>query len=301
MKHLSVMLLVLAVLLTACGKNPVEPEIPEPSTPEITASEATVPEVAVPETTVPETTVPETTVPETTVPETTVPEVAIPETTVPETTVPETTQPEHTSLYIPGVSVEDVIVWFHEVCLDAEYIISGDPSRLQKWETPIFYMLHGEATQEDRAVLDAFAQWLNSVEGFPGISQTENTWEANLNIYFTDEQGFVEIMGSDYTNMDGAVTFWYDGADAIYQAVICIRTDIDQYLRNSVIQEELYNGLGPVQDTRLRSDSLIYQEYSQTQSMTQVDRLILQLLYHQDLRCGMNAQDCEAVIRNLYH
>ena len=30
-------------------------------------------------------------------------------------------------------------------------------------------------------------------------------------------------------------------------------------------------------------------------------KLLLQLLYHPDIRCGMNAAECEAVIRGLYY
>jgi hypothetical protein len=37
------------------------------------------------------------------------------------------------------------------------------------------------------------------------------------------------------------------------------------------------------------------------QSMTEVDELILKLLYHPQIQCGMDAQQCEAVIRQLYY
>ena len=32
-----------------------------------------------------------------------------------------------------------------------------------------------------------------------------------------------------------------------------------------------------------------------------IDLLILQLLYHPDIKCGMNASACEEVIRSLYY
>ena len=87
----------------------------------------------------------------------------------------------------------------------------------------------------------------------------------------------------------------------IYDATICYRTDLDQYLRNSVILEEIYNGLGPIQDTALRPDSLIYQGFSEPQWVTPVDELILKLLYHPSILPGMDAQQCEQVIRSLYY
>ena len=108
------------------------------------------------------------------------------------------------------------------------------------------------------------------------------------------------LMGPEYTYMDGAVRFWYVN-DEIIDSIICYRTDINQYTRNSVILEEIYNGLGPIQDTNLRTDSIIFQGYSEPQWLTPMDELILRLLYHPDILPGMDAQQCEQIIRTLYH
>ena len=207
-------------------------------------------------------------------------------------------EPEPSSLAIPGLPVEDVIQYFNEVCLDAEYVNSGDPSRLQKWVMPVCYTVLGSPTEEDLEVLTGFADWLNTVEGFPGIWETETEWEANLRIHFCSQEEMLSLMGQNFSGMDGAVTFWYD-RDEIYDAVICIRTDLDQELRNSVILEELYNGLGPIQDTWLREDSIIYAGFSQPQELTEVDKLLLTLLYRPELQCGMDARECGILIREL--
>lgn len=171
---------------------------------------------------------------------------------------------------------------------------------MQKWTQPVRYALHGEYTEEDIATLSSFVQWLNTIEGFPRISQAQEPWEANLQIHFCTQSEMVDLMGDNFYGMDGAVTFWYYDNE-IYDAIICYRTDLDQYLRNSVILEEIYNGLGPIQDTALRPDSIIYAEYSQPQSLTAVDELILKLLYHPDILPGMDAGQCEQVIRTLYY
>ena len=198
------------------------------------------------------------------------------------------TQPLHSQLYIPGVSVEDVIRYFNEVCLDSEFVNSGDPSVVQKWAVPISYTLNGDYTQEDLATLGNFEDWLNGIEGFPGISRTDDPARTNLRIHFCTQADMPTLMGPNFVNMDGAVTFWYDN-DRIYNAIICYRTDLDQQLRNSVILEEIYNSLGPIQDTTLRPDSIIYQEFSQPQWLSPMDELILRLLYHPDIQPGMNA------------
>lgn len=230
-------------------------------------------------------------------------ETAAPETTIPEMTVPETepaTEPEHSALYLPDVSVEDMILYFNEVCLDAEFVNSGDASRLQKWTAPISYALHGDYTDQDLATLSAFVAWLNALEGFPGISEAPASDYSNLQIHFCTQSDMVDLMGDNFYGMDGAVTFWYSD-DEIYDAIICYRTDVDQYLRNSVILEEIYNGLGPIQDTALRPDSIIYSDFSEPQWLSPIDEVILQLLYHPDILPGMDAQQCEQVIRSLYY
>ena len=214
------------------------------------------------------------------------------------TTAP--TEPAHSAFYIPGLSVEDVILYFNEVCLDAEVNNSGDPSLIQKWTAPIYYALYGDYTQEDLATVNAFVTWLNTVEGFPGIYESDDEHTADLVIHFCTANDMVDLMGDWAYGLDGAVTFWYD-FNEIHSGTICIRDDLYPSLRHSVILEEIYNGLGPVQDTTLRPDSIIFAEFSEPQALTAVDELILRLLYHPEILPGFNAEECEQVIRSIYY
>ena len=235
---------------------------------------------------------------------------AIPtETTVPteETTVPtepEPTLPPHSVYYNPDISAEDVITWFNEVNIGAEFVNGGDASLIQKWEQPICYYIFGEPTGEDLIALNDFVQWVNTIPGFPGMSNTSDLGAANMKIYFCEEQQLYNIMGpgfDDPNGMDGAVTYWYDDNNRIYNATVCIRTDLTQTLRNSVIKEELYNGLGPINDTVTREDSLIFSGYSEPQTTTPIDELIIALLYDPAVCCGMNALQCAEAIRTIYY
>ena len=213
---------------------------------------------------------------------------------------PITTVPEVPTLYIQGLEVDDVIRYFNEVCLDAEFSHGGDATKIQKWSSPIYYYVFGNRTAEDNEKLTSFTEWLNEIEGFPGIYETEDNVNANLRIFFGTDTDMIVRLGEEYRGCDAGVKYWYRD-DVIYDAIICYRTDLDQTVRNSVILEEIYNGLGPVQDTTLRTDSIIYSGYSAPQALTEIDELILKLLYHPDIKCGMNAAECEAIIRELYH
>ncbi len=213
---------------------------------------------------------------------------------------PKTAETEHSEYYIPGLEVEDLLTYFNEVVLDAEFINSGNASVVQKWDVKVKYYIHGDPTQTDITILESTATWLNSIYGFPGMEEAQSESDANLQIHFVNKQDLISLMGNQYENSDGGVNFHYS-SNRIYKEIICIRTDIDQYIRNSVIQEEIYNGMGPVQDTDLRFDSMIYRGYSTPQEMTDVDKLIMTLLYHPDIDYGMNAEECETVIRQLYY
>ncbi len=225
-------------------------------------------------------------------------------TTETETPIPETEAPAefHSELYIQGISVEEMIIYFNEVCLDSELSEGGDDSLVQKWCTPLEYKVHGDYTSEDIRILHELSGQLNDIEGFPGIYPAEEGMP-NLNIYFCDQDELNDRMGTIATTdvLDGAVTFWFNENNEIIESIICIRSDLGQHLRNSVILEEMYNGLGPIQDTALRSDSVIYQEFATPQYMTETDLVLLKLLYDPRIRCGMDAADCEEIIRHLYY
>ena len=160
--------------------------------------------------------------------------------------------------------------------------------------------MNGKYTDEDIKTLNEFVKWLNNIEGFPGMYETKNHNDANMKIYFGDQKIMINIMGDKFAGLDGSVTFWYN-EDIIYDAIIFYRNDINQNIRNSVILEEIYNGLGPIQDTSLRKDSIIYSEFSTPQELTPIDELILKILYNSKMKVGMNKEECEKVIREIYY
>ena len=262
------------------------------------------PEATVPNTTIPETTVPVITVPETTIPETSVPPTTVPETTVPETTVPPTTIPLHSEFFLEDHTLEDLLIWWDEVVLQSEYSDgTGDPSRVQKWLFPILYSIEGEPTEEDLAVLEGFIQELNQIDGFPGITMAEGMQQPNLTLHFVGPDAFYdnfsEVVGGE--DAWGAVQYWYyTDTNEIHTARIGYRTDIPQLDRNSILLEEIINGLG-ISDTDLRPDSIVYQHSNANLSLSEVDWLILKLLYHPDIGCGMDRDSCHSIIENLYH
>ena len=240
----------------------------------------------------------------TTAPETTVPETTVPETTVPQTTAAPTTLPPHSDLYLEGLDVEEVLRYFHEVVLQSEYSDgTGDPSVIQKWLQPIRYCIFGEPTEEDLVVLNGLFDQLNQIPGFPGIRAAGEEEPLNLTISFLDQESLLEIYADVVGDSDawGACQFWYDSdTNEIYDGRVGYLTEIDQIYRNSILLEEIVNVLS-ITDTEERTDSIVYQYSNDNLCLSDVDWLILKLLYHPGIECGMDADQCEAVIRELYY
>ena len=220
----------------------------------------------------------------------------------PETTVP--TLPAHSEFYVPGVSTEDMITYFNEVVLSMEYTDGdGDASLVQKWVSPIFYRIEGDPTEEDMAVLNDLFDTLNAIDGFPGFQPASDTMPEDMTIRFLDRASF-NLAFSDTLHgetADGAAQFWYyNDTNIIYTARIGYRTDIDQAIRNSVIIEEIINCLG-FNDTELRPDSIVYQYGSDVTRLSDIDLALIRLLYHPEIRCGMDVRQCREVLLRLYY
>ena len=216
----------------------------------------------------------------------------------------ETTAPAHSALYLPEYAIQQVLEYFEEVVLHMEYTVGpGDATLVQKWKEPIHYHIYGNPTQEDLLVLTALFAQLNEIPGFPGIYAAADGEQENLTISFLDSKNFNIEFSALLNGEDayGAAQFWYYTAtNEIYTANVGYRTDIDQSSRTSVLIEEIINMLG-VSDTVLRTDSIVYQYSNDNTALSEIDWLILKLLYDPAIQCGMDVDGCRTVIQELYY
>lgn len=220
---------------------------------------------------------------------------------VPETTVPAV--PRHSQLYHAAYPADRIWEYFEEVVLDVEYSSgTGNAMLVQKWLAPIQYRIFGTPTGEDLEVLNGLFAQLNQVPGFPGIQEAAEGETEQLRISFLGPDVFRASYSSAVGGEDatGATEFWYyTDTNEIHSARIGYRTDIDQSIRNSVLIEEVVNTLG-ISDTVLREDSITYQYSDFNAALSDVDWILLKLLYHPEIQCGMDAEDCKAVLQRLY-
>ena len=188
--------------------------------------------------------------------------------------------------------------------MTAEYSESEQSRRVQKWLLPIYYSVEGDLTEKDNEVLTDFAETLNSVTGFPGFYPVTGGKKACLEIKFYDGNDLMAEMGEvvNGERSDGIVQYWYllDNS-IIYAAKIGYDNGVSQRVRSSVIVEEIMNAIGFSNDTVLRQDSVIYEKYTENYALSEMDLILLKLLYHPSIKPDMTKDQCFDVIKKLYY
>lgn len=166
----------------------------------------------------------------------------------------------------------------------AEY---GGAHPLARWDEPIRIHISGFPTQADREHLEAFVlQLCCRVPTMPNVTIVDDRSQANMFIWF----GPLDEMGQHVTNYTegnwGYFTYWYRSY-RIVKAEIAVASDVtDQRERNHLIKEEIVGALGLTNDHYIFSDSILYQSWTTTQELSEVDWLMLNMIYHPDVSPG---------------
>lgn len=201
-----------------------------------------------------------------------------------------------------GYSAEEIISYFNETVMSSEYYDGDEPECLRKWQAPISYFLEGNITEEDLALIEKLTGALNEIVGFPGIHAAADERDANLIIRIlpTDEYTEYALERIGDANTDGYATGWYSG-HVYSQGEVGICDDIDRETKNSVILEEIIQCMGIFNDSYTYPDSLFYQGFNTPQWPTDMDWLMVQLLYRPEVEPGMTDEETTAVLRGLLY
>ena len=57
-------------------------------------------------------------------------------------------------------------------------------------------------------MLDGFVAWLNTIEGFPGMVETDDPVFSDLALHFYGADDYLAFMGDNFIGTDGGVTFY---------------------------------------------------------------------------------------------
>lgn len=169
---------------------------------------------------------------------------------------------------------------------------------LTRWDREITLWVGGAPTREDLAVLDGFLRDLNEkVPGFPGCRRVKRDTDAAVRIWFVPEY-MMKFYFSDYVEGNWGFFTYETRRSVITSARVGIAADVtEQPERNHLILEELVGALGLPGDHRRYSDSILYDGWTEVQSLSEVDWRMLALLYSSALSPGMSAEEARAALQ----
>ncbi len=189
---------------------------------------------------------------------------------------------------------------FYAAAFHSEY---GDTNRdaMIRWEIPLKLFVKGESTLEDMQTLHAFLESLKSnVPGLPDISFSDTESEANAVISFVPFEDMAGSLVNYVANNWGFMNCFSDDASIRY-GLIAIATDVTKQTdRNHLIQEEFVNMLGLTADLDFGPESIIYQPYTITPKLSDMDYEMLNLLYSPNLTYGMSLAEAKAALQKIF-
>ena len=187
---------------------------------------------------------------------------------------------------------DDLIDYFNEVVIDDYYI--------ERWEQPLYIKVLGDYTKEDYSTLSNLVDSIDSLGVMPGISiETE---KSNCTIEFASLNELMTYYGNKYDCYYEEGDWW--GIDlqtskyGIYSGHFGIANDVTtQEQRNYMILMTVTCAIGLQYCSDKYPDSICYTKWTNAQSLSNLDFIIIRMLYLDTLHSGMEEDEADDILR----
>ena len=176
----------------------------------------------------------------------------------------------------------------------------GAETTLTRWEKPIRICVTGSPSRDDRKQLNLLIMEIAThCPNMPNIRIVEQEKDANIVLYYGKLKTLPDHVDFYQEGNWGAFSYLYGPEGDIWSGKVGIATDkVSGAARTHLLREELVGLFGLTNDHDLYSDSILYQKWTTTVQISEVDWLMLNMLYDPDLRCGMTASEARQILRN---
>lgn len=189
-----------------------------------------------------------------------------------------------------------LINYFTGIAFGSEY--SGG-NVLVSWNQPVKIRLLGSYSKADSSQVRTVIYELDRLLPTTNLRLVEH--DENISLLFTDQQGFDRYAPS-YANKNAGYfrIRWHPKTKYMTGGRILVRSaGITQVQRNHVIREEITQVLGLMRDSDIFQDSIFYQEYSETDTYSVMDKRVLLLLDALKPLTGHSKEDIERFLYDI--
>jgi hypothetical protein len=188
---------------------------------------------------------------------------------------------------------EREIEYFFETVFGAEY---GDSDyAVHKWADDIRIDVKGHPTREDLEILDEVIFELNYLVDDINLSIVNR--DSNIQMHFEAPSSFSSIEPNYIPGNAGFFWAWWDSTGNLYKARVLIATEgVTQDERSHLIWEELTQVLGIMNDSYEYADSIFYQEWTDAQGLSEIDKAVVSILYDPRIESGMTMEEVSDIL-----
>ena len=189
----------------------------------------------------------------------------------------------------------DQVDYFLEIALKGEFGTAR--SVVVKWVRDIKIKVIGSPTNEDRMTLNHVIEEINAIIGSTKLKIDEHN--PNVEIYFVPESDFSKHEPNYVPGNTGFFWAWWNDSFELFRSRIMISTDVTTSLRAHIIREELTQILGLMNDSWTYKESIFYQGYSTTAAYAKIDKVLIDMLYREEISPGMTGRQVEEILSSL--
>ena len=170
---------------------------------------------------------------------------------------------------------------------------------LCRWEKEIAVWAGGQPTKEDLRTLDTFLKDLaQRVPGLPSIRRVPQDLQADIRVWFVPGY-MMQYYVEGYVDGNDGFFHYENPGSKIQLARVAIASDLtEQEERNHLILEEMTGALGLPGDHLKYADSILYDRWTVTQTLSDLDWRMLNLLYSPVVHPGMIREDAKQALRD---
>ena len=196
----------------------------------------------------------------------------------------------------------EILDYFTEIALGFEFSNSSKITR--RWNTDLKVYLSGDDNPSLKAELDSI------------ITELNNLITTNMSIYLVDEQvnsNFHIFLGSasDYVSIypnsaDLVESNWglffvnWDSSNYFYTGHMYVDTErADSTAQKHLLREEFTQSLGLANDSYKYSDSIFQQNWTLTTYYSDIDKELIRLLYHPNMKAGLNKAQTQEKLKEI--
>lgn len=197
---------------------------------------------------------------------------------------------------------ENLITYFKIVALGFEF---GNASKVtRKWNSEMKIFVGGEQKPELLSELESIKNEINELatDGFK-ISIVNDSLQSNYYIFFGSRNEYADIFPRVSSLVDtnwGLFSVFWNNRDEIftgYMYVDIIRSNLTE--QKHLLREELTQSLGLAKDSPLYDNSIFQTEWTTTTAYATIDKDLIRLLYHPQMRVSLNENEVDIILRNI--